>query len=106
MGWNLLEKARRFRNLLEDNGLNVLPFESQIVPIVLGDNEKAVRFSGILIAKGLLVKAIRPPTVPVGTARIRLSLTLSMSEAALSKAAGIIAEAAKEVGMAGGSDPG
>lgn len=76
----------------------MLPFESQIIPIIIGDNERAVCFSALLMEKGLLIKAIRPPTVPLGTARVRLSITLGMTQEALAKAAATIAEVA---GMAG-----
>jgi 8-amino-7-oxononanoate synthase len=45
------------------------------VPIVVGDDRAAVARSEALEATGLLVPAIRPPTVPVGTARLRVSLS-------------------------------
>ncbi len=96
----LLERARWFRDLLMHYGLNLPEFESHILPVLIGSNEKTVYFSGLLMERGLLIKAIRPPTVPVGTARVRLSTTLSMSEEALEKAAGIIADCAKRAGVA------
>jgi len=48
---------------------------SQIVPVVLGSNEDALSAAAFLQAQGFSVRAIRPPTVPAGTARLRLSLT-------------------------------
>jgi 8-amino-7-oxononanoate synthase len=99
MGTDLLNKTRRFRNLLQQNGFVLPSFESQIIPIPIGSNDKAVHFSNLLIEKGLFVRAIRPPTVPVGTSRVRLSMTLSMCDEKLEKAAGIITESAREVGI-------
>jgi len=99
LGKALLDKARYFRNLLADAGLNVPEFESQIIPILVGDNEKAVHFSQMLWDQGLLIKAIRPPTVPVGTSRVRLSITLAHSDEVLSKSADMIAQTAKKVGI-------
>jgi 8-amino-7-oxononanoate synthase len=65
-----LAHARRFASLL---GLPVP--ESQIVPIVIGDAVAALEASERLGALGFLVTAIRPPTVPVGTARLRVTFT-------------------------------
>ncbi len=100
MGRALLEKARWFRGLLAQSGLNLPEFESHILPVPIGGNEEACHFSELLIGRGLLIRAIRPPTVPVGTSRVRLSMTLSMTDQALREAAGIIAESAKAAGIA------
>ena len=99
LGKSLLKKAQRFHSLLTRHGLKMTEFESQILPIIVGDNKTVIRLSGRLWEKGLLVKPIRPPTVPSGTARVRLSLTLSMTDADLEKAAGAIAKSAEEVGI-------
>ncbi|MFZ0212882.1 MAG: hypothetical protein WAL55_09250, partial [Candidatus Acidiferrales bacterium] len=48
---------------------------THIIPVVLGSNEAALRVAAQLQSSGFAVKAIRPPTVPPGTARIRFSLT-------------------------------
>jgi 8-amino-7-oxononanoate synthase len=52
---------------------------SQIVPVVLGSNEDALSAAEFLQERGFAVRAIRPPTVPVGKARLRLSLTARVS---------------------------
>jgi 8-amino-7-oxononanoate synthase len=98
LGKTLLEKARRFRGLLAQRGLNVPQFESHILPVLIGSNEATTYFSKLLLERGLLVKAIRPPTVPAGTSRVRLSITLSITDEALEKAASIIAKSAEEAG--------
>ncbi|MCU1398262.1 MAG: 8-amino-7-oxononanoate synthase [Acidimicrobiales bacterium] len=48
---------------------------SPIIPIVLGDEDRAMRASAALLAQGILVPAIRPPTVPVGSSRLRIALS-------------------------------
>lgn len=53
---------------------------SQIVPIILGDDEKALKIAQALQESGFDIRAIRPPTVPEGTARLRLSLNACLSE--------------------------
>ena len=64
--------------LKEDMGLNT-PSESQIVPVIVGDSQSALSLAESLRDAGFFVKAIRPPTVPEGTARIRLSVTANHS---------------------------
>ena len=96
MGQTLLDNARHLRNVLASAGVSVPPFESQIIPVLVGANEKALQFAELLNRNGLDVRAVRPPTVPHGTARIRLSITLSMDRDALENAAAIMADAARE----------
>jgi len=52
---------------------------SQIVPVIIGSNQAALSAAGFLQEQGFAVRAIRPPTVPAGTARLRLSLTARVS---------------------------
>ncbi|HZX32972.1 MAG TPA: 8-amino-7-oxononanoate synthase [Rhodocyclaceae bacterium] len=59
----------------------LLPSPTAIQPLIVGDNEAAVRLSQALAERGLWVPAIRPPTVPKGTARLRISLSAAHSEA-------------------------
>lgn len=73
------ELATKFRKALrEDMGINT-PSESQIVPVIVGDSLDALKLAESLLDAGFFVKAIRPPTVSKGTARIRLSLTANHS---------------------------
>jgi len=53
---------------------------SPIVPVVLGSEERAVTASSALLAEGLWVPAIRPPTVPVGTSRLRVTLSAAHTD--------------------------
>ena len=58
----------------------LLPSDTAIQPLMIGANDEAVRVSEQLAQRGLLVPAIRPPTVPQGTARLRISLSAAHSE--------------------------
>jgi 8-amino-7-oxononanoate synthase len=58
-------------------GLSVPPSSTPIQPLIVGDNARALALAAALEARGIRVPAIRPPTVPVGTARLRLTLSAS-----------------------------
>ena len=81
---NLLERVLYFRNLLKKSGLPVSSF-TPIMPVISGDEGKAVLMSSKLKEAGYLVPAIRFPTVPKGEARLRLSLTYLHSLEVLEK---------------------
>ncbi|MEN8254470.1 MAG: 8-amino-7-oxononanoate synthase [Verrucomicrobiota bacterium] len=93
---NILQaNADYFRSLLHAAGLDTLQSQSQIIPIVIGDNEKAVAVSQKLREEGIIAAAIRPPTVPTGSARLRLSTTLAHHVDDLERAAKLIVDAVK-----------
>ncbi|MCK1525007.1 8-amino-7-oxononanoate synthase [Bradyrhizobium sp. 17] len=56
------------------------PSDSQIVPYIVGENARAIRLASALQARSFDIRGIRPPTVPAGTARLRISLTLNVGE--------------------------
>lgn len=56
------------------------PSNSQIVPYIVGDNGRAMQLASALQARGFDIRGIRPPTVPAGTARLRIALTLNVNE--------------------------
>lgn len=80
LGSRLLTRADAFRKRLKVAGFNTGNSCSQIIPIIIGDNNKALSASKRLKEEGIIAIAIRPPTVPQGTARLRLSITLGHSE--------------------------
>ena len=69
------------REALKRRGFDTGDSQSHILPVLLGTPENAVRISGALLRAGFHVPAIRPPTVPVGTSRLRLNLTAAFEEA-------------------------
>ncbi|HLI15880.1 MAG TPA: 8-amino-7-oxononanoate synthase [Acidimicrobiales bacterium] len=71
----LLEQAARLREGLARLGADVGRSASQIVPLLVGSAARASELSALAEARGVLAVAIRPPTVPPGTARLRLSLS-------------------------------
>jgi 8-amino-7-oxononanoate synthase len=71
----LLENASGFRTALQSEGFDVAGSGSQIVPVILGENEATLDAAEHLQREGFAVRGIRPPTVPAGGARLRLSLT-------------------------------
>ena len=84
MGKRLLVNAEYFRKSLKDKGFKV-GGQSQIVPVVIGGAEETVRLSAYLKDLGYWVTPVRPPTVPEGTARLRLSVTLDHNREILDK---------------------
>jgi len=71
----LWENTGYMKAALEGAGWNILGSQTPILPIVVGEPEVAVAFSDRLLEEGVFVSAIRPPTVPQGTARLRLTVT-------------------------------
>ncbi|GLO31901.1 8-amino-7-oxononanoate synthase [Pseudomonas putida] len=78
---HLAALIRQFREGAQQIGLELMDSPTPIQPIVIGDSAKALRLSRMLRERGLLVTAIRPPTVPAGSARLRVTLSAAHSEA-------------------------
>ena len=66
---------RRLHDGARQAGFDTLDSRSPIIPLLIGDAEDALRLSETLLSHGIYAPAIRPPTVPAGTSRIRLSVT-------------------------------
>jgi 8-amino-7-oxononanoate synthase len=71
------------RERMRTLGFNTGNSDSQIIPLILGSNDAALGFAAALSSSGFGVRAIRPPTVPAGTSRIRISLNATLSIADL-----------------------
>ncbi|MGA2068543.1 MAG: 8-amino-7-oxononanoate synthase [Thermoguttaceae bacterium] len=76
----LLQRAAALRRALAAQGWNLGRSAAQILPVIVGEAARAVAISARLEARGLLVPAIRPPTVPAGQACLRISLTCGHTE--------------------------
>ena len=70
----LKENADYLREKLKTLGLNTGTSSSHIIPVIIGDNKRTLEISKQLLERGFLVVAIRPPTVPAGSARLRISV--------------------------------
>ncbi|HET9129759.1 MAG TPA: 8-amino-7-oxononanoate synthase, partial [Terriglobia bacterium] len=79
----LLEKSALLRQLLRENGFDIPASGSQIIPIILGDNQRATHAAHELQREGFDVRALRPPTVPTGSARLRITVNAGIEESIL-----------------------
>nr|WP_166245645.1 8-amino-7-oxononanoate synthase [Paenibacillus turpanensis] len=95
----LRRNAALFREGLAAAGFQLGDSASQIVPLLAGESERAVRMAARLQQAGIAAVAIRPPTVPEGTARIRFSLMAQHEPEALLQAVQVITDAGKQEGI-------
>jgi 8-amino-7-oxononanoate synthase len=96
----LRENAAALRGALRSEGLEPIGSQTQIVPLVIGEAEDAMALCERLLAGGVFAQAIRPPTVPPGTCRLRLTTMATHRVADLRAAAGLIGDTARELGLA------
>ncbi|MFM2287406.1 MAG: hypothetical protein RL684_549, partial [Pseudomonadota bacterium] len=78
-------------------GLPLQPVDGPIQPLLVGTPARALQLSAALLARGYWVGAIRPPTVPAGTARLRITLSAAHDEAAVDGLLAALAEAWREL---------
>jgi 8-amino-7-oxononanoate synthase len=69
-----------------------MPSGSQIQPVIVGSDDRAVDLAAAMQARGFDIRAVRPPTVPEGTARLRVSLTLNVDKACVAAMAAALGE--------------
>ena len=96
---HLDEMSNALRERLVTAGINCGASSTQIIPVRLGGNEAALSVAARLQDTGFAVRAIRPPTVPAGTSRIRLSLTAALSQDGAHRLAYAVESAVKAVGQ-------
>jgi glycine C-acetyltransferase/8-amino-7-oxononanoate synthase len=92
--------AAALRAALRAEGWGETGSRTQIVPLVVGAAEDAMRLCEAALERGVFAQAIRPPTVPEGTSRLRLAVTATQTDAELVAAARAITAAARDVGLA------
>lgn len=95
----LLANAQYMRTALLEAGLAVGGTVTPILPIMVGEAALAVEMAQQLKAHGLIVSAIRPPTVPPGASRLRLTLSAAHDRPDLERAAAIIIKVSKELNL-------
>ena len=101
----LLATAALLRSELAAAGIPAPRGRTQIVPLVVGDAEAAVRLSTAALARGVFAQAIRPPTVPDGSSRLRLTVMASHTASELAGAVAALDGAAREVGVKFTAEP-
>src|SRR5690606_28022477 len=105
-GWRrdkLLAQVAQFRRLAARSGLELLPSDTPIQPLVCGDDATAVAMAAALEAQGFWVAAIRPPTVPEGRARLRVTLTALHAPEEIEALVDALAIAAERCGIGSGA---
>ncbi|MBY0277028.1 8-amino-7-oxononanoate synthase [Candidatus Binatia bacterium] len=88
--------ARRLHQGLERAGIAMQPFASPIVPLVVGEAADALSVAESALARGVLAPAIRPPTVPQGTARLRLTPIATHTAEQIDRAVSVLAGAMQD----------
>jgi 8-amino-7-oxononanoate synthase len=78
---HLIRLIAKLRSGLADLPWQLMPSETAIQPLLIGDNQQSLKLSEGLRERGIWVAAIRPPTVPQGTARLRITLSAAHTEA-------------------------
>ena len=86
----LRKNVHRFVVVLMAQGVDVAASETPIIPIIIGDSEKALLAGQSLMDKGMFALDVRPPTVPEGTARIRMTIMATHSPEDLDRAAAAV----------------
>lgn len=81
----LWQLTGQLRDGLAGSGWRLLPSPTAIQPVIVGDNHRTLQLAEALYQRGLWVPAIRPPTVPVGTARLRISLSAAHQPAQVAR---------------------
>lgn len=95
----LQTNAETLRAELAREGFAVAPGEMPIVPLLIGDPALAMRVCEAAIERGVFAQAIRPPTVPAGTSRLRVAVMSSHRRSELRQAAATLADAARACGF-------
>jgi 8-amino-7-oxononanoate synthase len=95
----LRSHARTLRRALAAEGFPVHDGDMHIVPLLVGDERNAVALCQGAVERGVFAQAIRPPSVPAGTARLRLTAMASHTPAELRRAARVLGEAARAQGL-------
>ncbi|OIJ13063.1 8-amino-7-oxononanoate synthase [Anaerobacillus alkalilacustris] len=93
----LQQHAQHFRNMLINYGFDTCKSESQIVPIIIGENSKTLSFAKRLQEEGIAAIAVRPPTVPDNKARVRFAITATHQKKQLDWALEKIIQVGKEL---------
>lgn len=95
----LRQQSFAFRKRLRESGIDVPSGDSPIVPVVVGSEERVLQAAELMRQRGLVVPAIRPPTVPAGTSRLRISLSCRHRSEDLDRLHAALLDAWQQLGM-------
>ncbi len=98
----LAENAETLRRGLAAEGLEVGSSRSQIVPVTVGDAPRTMELCEQILERGVFAQGIRPPTVPPGSSRLRFTVLATHRAGELERAAKLVGDAARELGIATG----
>ncbi len=82
----LLKNAETLKIALIDFGYTLLPSQTQILPVLLGEPQRATKITEALLLKGVYAPAIRPPAVPTGSSRLRVTVMATHTDVEIHKA--------------------
>jgi len=95
----LHKNSRLMKEGLDSLGFETMDSQTQIIPVLAGESSLACEMMDSLLEQGIFVLAIRPPTVPEGTARLRVTLTSQHTRSDISRALDAFEKTGKEVGL-------
>lgn len=95
----LMVNAAFLRTELNQAGFDTCGSTTAILPVMVGDASLAVEFAQLLKKEGIIVSAIRPPTVPAGASRLRVTVSAAHSQAELTKASQVICTIGRQLGV-------
>jgi 8-amino-7-oxononanoate synthase len=95
----LHDHAAFMRRSLQELGFNTLNSSTQIIPVMVGDVQAAVRIAGDLLESGIFIQAIRPPAVPQGSARLRITVMATHTREQLERALDALERSARAAAL-------
>ncbi len=90
------DNAAYMRDALEAARLNIMGSTTQIIPVLIGDTRRVMELSELIFSEGVFIQGIRPPTVPEGRARLRLTVSAVHSKEEMNRAVRVICECTKD----------
>ena len=99
----MLDNAKYLREKLAELGVDFRNSQTQIIPIMIGDEKKAMKASHELLAKSIFVPAARWPAVPLGQARLRVTVTSEHTREQIDQLLNCLREIGREVGIVDGN---
>nr|MBL0699926.1 pyridoxal phosphate-dependent aminotransferase family protein [Desulfobacterales bacterium] len=96
---SLQDNINRFKKGITEIGYGSVEIGTPIIPIIIGDADRTMKFADALLQKGVYAPGIRPPTVPENQSRIRVSLMSSHTEDQIDRALSVFEEEGKRLGI-------